>query len=734
MGWVQWTVGWVLFAAQVGACVAAGRGLRRRLVPSWHGVEAAMATTVSALAVLIGSALALGTAGLLRQWSLPLALVVAAVALDPAHRPWRLAERRVATSERAGRDAGAAVADDRVADDRVDDDAVDRSETSGGTDGPVGSLGPYAREARWARFVALGVAALVAAGWVERVAAVYRRGMTDGDSLMYHLPFAARFVQSGWTTGAEPVGPDAWVAFYPANVEVLQASVILPFGSDVLVPLMNLGWLALALAAAWSIGAAAGRASLGLVLGTVVMATPIMPATQGGTARVDAAAVALVLAAVAVVIRHPVTAGSCTVGGLALGLAVGSKLVIAPLAGALLVSVAAAVWRRHGIGVAGAWCGAAALGPLYWFVRNWAVAGSPVPAIDLRVGPVGFAPLPEHRRALLDDSSIVANLERPGFWGNVARPVVEGFTGSAVASLAVVGVAAAAIALVMVQRPVGVRHAVAASALVGCVAYLFVPYSAPIRGDDTHNPLAGLIVGLNVRYLLPALAVALCLLAVGLPRRARASADVLLVALALVAAIGWWHGRNMQAEWPTGTADALVGGAVAVTAAVVLLVVATVASRRRSPRDPVRVAGAAAAVLAAVGAVAVSAWVAADRSGLHDYAAMPPEQTTLWQTAGDAPGDHVALLADWVQYPLMGPELDKSVDYVGVPHARGLTAPPRNCDEVGRALAEDDYDIAVVQVSTFRVDGSLPFEFDCLLADAEADLVLQNEAGAVFGL
>lgn len=175
----------------------------------------------------------------------------------------------------------------------------------------------------------------------------------------------------------------------------------------------------------------------------------------------------------------------------------------------------------------GAWCGAAVLAPLYWFARNWAVAGSPVPAIDLTVGPVGFASLPDHRRALLEDSSIVANLDLPGFWGNVARPVVEGVTGSTVATLVVL--VAAAIVLVMVQRPLGVRHAVVASAL-----------------------------------------------------------------------------------------------GVAVTA------------------------------LAGVGAVAASILVVTERSGLHDDAAMPPVQATLWRTAGDTPGDRVALLADWVQYPARG--------------------------------------------------------------------------------
>jgi hypothetical protein len=111
---------------------------------------------------------------------------------------------------------------------------------------------------RGARLATLVVVCIVAANWLERVVAVYRRGLTDGDSMMYHLVFAARYVQSGSTTATDPVGPDAWLAFYPANVELMQAASILPFGTDVVIPLMNLGWLALALLASWCIGAEVG--------------------------------------------------------------------------------------------------------------------------------------------------------------------------------------------------------------------------------------------------------------------------------------------------------------------------------------------------------------------------------------------------------------------------------------------------------------------------------------------
>ena len=192
---------------------------------------------------------------------------------------------------------------------------------------------------------------------------------------------------------------------------------MLPFGADVAVPLMNLAWLALALGAAWAIGAVTGRASVGAALAAVVLALPLLAATQGGTGRVDVATIALVLSTVAVLVARPLTTGSAAVAGLALGLAVGAKFALLPLAGVMLVAVAAVLWRRRSWPPAAAWTAGVALTAGYWYVRNWWVTGSPVPAIDLRFGPVGFAPLPEDRLALLEDTSIVDHLDRPGLLG-----------------------------------------------------------------------------------------------------------------------------------------------------------------------------------------------------------------------------------------------------------------------------------------------------------------------------
>ncbi|HKY65325.1 MAG TPA: hypothetical protein VJM49_03105, partial [Acidimicrobiales bacterium] len=483
----------------------------------------------------------------------------------------------------------------------ADDDPVGDGRSGGGVTGedssgpPDGAaIGAHDHEPAALRWVAWAIAAMTAASWLERVVAVYRRGTTDGDSMMYHLVFAARFIQQGWTTGTAPVGPDAWVAFYPANVEVFDAAVMLPFRSDVAVPLVNLGWLALALAAGWAVGAAVGRAAVGLAMIGLVTSLPVLVATQGGTARVDIATVALVVATVALLVSRPVTAGTAALGGMALGLAIGAKFALLPLAGVLLVLVAVALWRRRGWRPSAAWLAAATVAGGYWYVRNWWVTGSPAPVVDLRIGPVGFAPLPADRLALLEDSSLAAHAGEPGFWGNIARPVTVFFTGSIWLTVAVLALAVVSVVLVARLRPVDVRHAVVVAGVVGLAAYPFSPYGAPLLGGPTNGPVAATIVGLNTRYVVPALAALLCVLPVGLSglarRAGRSAAVAVVVGAAGAVPFLWRKSLSLDAEWPTSTGDAIAGAVVvavvgAVALAAALAVVSVVLVARLRPVD-----------------------------------------------------------------------------------------------------------------------------------------------------
>lgn len=720
---MAWAFGWVAAAVQIAAIVVAGRGVQRRLVPRWRGASAVMAAATSGLGALVGASLLLGSAGLFRRWPLVVVLVAVAWCTDPGRRPFR--------GRQAAPGAGAAGTTDPPGDAAGEDD--DGDPRGSATD----ARDPGYAEGRWSRLAAIATVAVLAARWLPYVAAVYRRGSTDGDSLMYHLPFAARFIQTGWTTGTDPVGPDAWVAFYPATGELLQATLMLPWRNDALVPLVNLGWLALALLAGWCLGATVGRPSLGLVMAAPVAALPVMIVTQAGTARVDMAAVALTLTSVALLFQRPRTTGSCALAGLALGLAIGTKVVVLPLAGALLVAVAAVLWRRRAAHQAWAWGTATVAAGSYWYVRNWVVAGSPMPAVDLRVGGVGFAPLPADRLSALAGTSIVDRTSEPGFYGMVGLPVVGDVTGSLPLTAALVVVAAVPMVWLARRRPVGLPHALAAAAVVGVVAYLVAPNGAPQpTPTGTELSFATIIMLLNVRYVLPCVAVLLCLvpLATGAGggwRRAGEAGAVLTTVW-----VAWVATRRFpfDAEWQVIRRDTLVA------ATIVAVGLAThVVARRLVPDRPYqgRTAAASARALSAatvLGALVTTGWVAAGSSGLDRYDAAPPGFAALWRASGTLGAERIALVSDWVQYPHMGRDLSTEVEFAGLPRDRDLSQPPRNCAELREVLRLRHYDAVVVQRGLFEGPGMREDwdEAACMMGVDDARLVIRNEGGAVF--
>jgi hypothetical protein len=67
-------------------------------------------------------------------------------------------------------------------------------------------------------------------------------------------------VQQGSIAHLHYLDSDPVTVFYPASSELLHAVGMVVMGSDVLSTVMNLGWLALALLAAWCLGRCFGVA------------------------------------------------------------------------------------------------------------------------------------------------------------------------------------------------------------------------------------------------------------------------------------------------------------------------------------------------------------------------------------------------------------------------------------------------------------------------------------------
>src|SRR5437763_70668 len=169
----------VLLAGVALAPVCAGSwALRARLLPSWSGPPARLAEVIIGLAVVTGVAEALGVVGLFRL--VPLVIGLAGVGVAA----WLLGRRR-GTNERALGDGP-----------------------------PVDAAVPN-RLGRGALVVALVATAVVVAAWSAPTVAALHHGMGTIDTLCYHLPHAARFVQDGSVTGLHYVS--IGLVFYPAN-------------------------------------------------------------------------------------------------------------------------------------------------------------------------------------------------------------------------------------------------------------------------------------------------------------------------------------------------------------------------------------------------------------------------------------------------------------------------------------------------------------------------------------
>ncbi len=101
--------------------------------------------------------------------------------------------------------------------------------------------------------------------------------------------------------------------------------------------MINLGWLALALLAAWCLGRPWGVGGLA-VLGAFVVLDAGVFADQAGDARNDAMAVALILAAAALLAQRPAAVAT---SALAAGMALGTRLTSLVPVAALTVGVIA---------------------------------------------------------------------------------------------------------------------------------------------------------------------------------------------------------------------------------------------------------------------------------------------------------------------------------------------------------------------------------------------------------
>src|SRR5918995_4748617 len=257
MSFGDYLEGSIELIAVAAAMAYAAVGLRGRLFPGWSGASARLAEVVLGLSLLVVILELVGVVGLYRPGWVLAATLIAGIGLGAALRGGRA-----------------------------------RAEL------PIPPVAPVA--------LALAVAAalLVVAHWAMPTQTGLDIGMYLPNTTWHNAPFAARFVQEaqvGSLHFTEALRLTVW--FYPQNSELLHSAGILFIGSDFLSPLLNIGWMALCLLAAWCFGRPYAAGAVAVLALAVILDAEMLLLYQPGDAKNDTAGLFFLLAAAAILVN-----------------------------------------------------------------------------------------------------------------------------------------------------------------------------------------------------------------------------------------------------------------------------------------------------------------------------------------------------------------------------------------------------------------------------------------------
>jgi hypothetical protein len=451
-------LGLALLVAVVGASAFGGLRLRQRMLPRWTGAPARLVEAIIALTIVLAVAEALGAVGLLRMPLLVAGCVACGVGVGRRSSPSR----------------------QTIPDQRSDAPAVPG----------------------YAAAIAIAAGILVLAQWSAALTATVHGGMTGPDTLGYHGPIAATFVQRASIVHPPFINTDPAIAFFPATSELIHAIGILLFSRDVLSPFINLAWLGLAFLASWCIGRPRGVGPASLLALLVLLNTPAFSSSQPSSGDNDVVALALLLSALALLFNGEAVdhrgaramANSPAVialAGIAAGFALATKVTMFAPMGLLVIAVLIALsGARNRL----TWLIAVLVTSGIWFLRNLIAFGSPVPAVRLGVGPLA---LPS---AHVPTGASVANYFTDGaVWRGLFLPGLHaGFT---FMWPVILGAALAGAVAGMLRGFTRLDRLLGAVAILSAVAYALTP--------RTGFPF---LVAINLRYFGPALVFGLVLL------------------------------------------------------------------------------------------------------------------------------------------------------------------------------------------------------------------------------
>ncbi len=573
--------------------------------------------------------------------------------------------------------------------------------------------------------IALGVATaaglLVAAHWAMPTQTGLDIGMYLPNTTWHNAPFAARFVQDaqvGAPHMTEVLKLTVW--FYPQNSELLHSAGILFLGNDFLSPLLNIGWMALCLLAAWCFGRPYGAGALAVLALAVIVDAEMLLLYQGGDAKNDTAGLFFLLASAALLVngdaqaraaaasartlhsggpplRAQLPRGALIVAALAAGLALGTKLNLLAPFGLLTLGVIFVARSGDRIRTAAIWVAGALVTGGFWFARNLVEAGNPLPWFDR-------GPLPGPEQFDIDirepftvsdyltDRGVIRDYFIPGLndsfgvlWPLVLAAVIGG------------------IVLAIWRGRTTLLRTLGVVALLSGIAYLFTPLTA---AGPEGAPSA---FEVNLRYASPALALGALLLAVDPWVSRERSQPFTIAALGLLLVVGLFSGAD-----DVWSGDYLPGG---VLLAVFLIGVPVALALALAPGSGVPRPVIAAAAALALGLVVGIGWARSQDylEGRYRAETAPadfPEgmrSALAWFNEEQPTDARIAVVGGrpgFKQYVFYGDELSNRVQYVARNGPHGAYVPiatdPEDlgdvaaCERWKRALNDGDYDYVVI--------------------------------------
>jgi len=694
----DYVIGVVELAAVVAALAFGAYRVRGLLLGEWSGAPARLVEVVLAVATLVWLSEGLGTFGGFKEYALLGTVIAVGVA--------------------AGLMAG------RMASGRA-------------SEPPAAPPRPPAWNV--ATLVAVLACAAVAAGWMVPTLGTFAAGMDRADSLWYHMPLAAKFVQTGYLGHIYFFDPVFLASFYPANSEVTHAVPILFFGRDIVSPVMNLGWLALGLLASYCIGRPYGLGPQALVGGSIALGSQSLVEFQAGEALNDITGVAFVLAAVAILVNgyaaghagrptahvtgHEAAPAALAVAGVAGGFAAGVKLsFLAPVA-ALTVGVIVIAPRLTRLQATLAFGIPMLAAGGYWYVRNLVAVGNPIPYIG-SVGPISL-PAPVRDFQLRPDYAVVHYWNDTGVWEHWFAPGLHESFGTLWPATLVGMLAVAVYAIWRGAEPV--LRMLGVFVIVTAVAYVFTPLTA---AGEQGQPISFVW---NVRYLAPAVAVGLAILPCLPAARATQRRRVVVLA-ALTVVLAFTIGSLVQ--WQQGhTKGAIAAGVLVLAVAAAIALVRwrgwLGGGARWWPRMAVGLAGVA--LVAAAGYVGERHYLEhryEDTGGSQDLAS-----ALRWsRDIRDARIAVAGIRGVFTQYPFYGTDLSNEVQWLGKrgPHDAYGRIP--NCREWRRAIDARDYTHVVTTFDPYFPTMRNSPEGRWTQSDPNAHIVLRDGPVRVFEL